>query len=82
MTAWLGESVTKAVEVEFDRYIAAGDLAQTVERIQSCKLLATSAAASSACIFRDARLPAGFDRACCWHEECASAAALHDPIDR
>jgi hypothetical protein len=33
-TAWLGESVSKAVEVEFDRYIAAGDLAQTVKRIE------------------------------------------------
>jgi hypothetical protein len=31
---WLAESVSKAVEVEFDRYIAAGDLAQTVARIQ------------------------------------------------
>jgi hypothetical protein len=33
-TAWLAESVSKAVEVEFDRYIAAGDLAQTVQRIE------------------------------------------------
>jgi hypothetical protein len=33
-TTWLGESVSKAVEVEFDRYIAAGDLAQTVKRIE------------------------------------------------
>ncbi len=33
VTAWLSESVTRAVEIEFDRYIAAGDLAQTVERI-------------------------------------------------
>lgn len=32
-TAWLAETVTKAVEIEFDRYIAAGDLAQTIERI-------------------------------------------------
>ena len=31
---WLAETVSKAVEVEFDRYIAAGDLAQTIERIQ------------------------------------------------
>ena len=31
--AWLLESVQQAVTVEFDRYIAAGDLAQTVERI-------------------------------------------------
>ncbi len=34
VTAWLAESVVKAVEVEFDRYIAAGDLAQTVQRIE------------------------------------------------
>lgn len=33
VTAWLAESVTKAVEIEFDRFIAAGDLAQTIERI-------------------------------------------------
>lgn len=33
-TAWLAESVSKAVEIEFDRYIAAGDLAQTVKRIE------------------------------------------------
>jgi hypothetical protein len=33
VTAWLGESVVKAVEVEFDRYIATGDLAQTIARI-------------------------------------------------
>ena len=32
--AWLGESVSPAVAVEFDRYIAAGDLAQTIERIR------------------------------------------------
>jgi len=32
-TAWLAESVPKAVQIEFDRYIAAGDLAQTVARI-------------------------------------------------
>jgi hypothetical protein len=33
VTAWLAETVSKAVEIEFDRYIAAGDLAQTIERI-------------------------------------------------
>ncbi|MEX0677882.1 MAG: hypothetical protein WD063_12445 [Pirellulales bacterium] len=33
-TAWLAESVSKAVEVEFDRYIATGDLAQTVKRVE------------------------------------------------
>jgi hypothetical protein len=32
-SAWLAETVPKAVLVEFDRFIAAGDLAQTVERI-------------------------------------------------
>ena len=34
IVAWLKESVRRAVEVEFDRYIAAGDLAQTVKRIE------------------------------------------------
>jgi hypothetical protein len=34
VAAWLAETVTKAVEVEFDRFIAAGDLAQTVARIE------------------------------------------------
>jgi hypothetical protein len=33
-TAWLAECVSKAVEIEFDRFIAAGDLAQTVKRIE------------------------------------------------
>lgn len=33
-TAWLAGSVSRAVEIEFDRYIAAGDLAQTVKRIE------------------------------------------------
>ena len=33
-SAWLAETVRKAVPLEFDRYIAAGDLAQTVERIK------------------------------------------------
>ena len=31
---WLAETVSKAVAVEFDRYIAAGDLAQTIARIE------------------------------------------------
>ncbi len=31
---WLRDSVTQAVSVEFDRFIEAGDLAQTVERIR------------------------------------------------
>ncbi len=31
---WLIETVSRAVQAEFDRYIAAGDLAQTVERIR------------------------------------------------
>ncbi len=34
VVVWLGESVSQAVAVEFDRYIAAGDLAQTIERIK------------------------------------------------
>jgi hypothetical protein len=34
VATWFAETVSKAVEVEFDRYIAAGDLAQTVARIQ------------------------------------------------
>jgi len=33
-TDWLAESVSKAVEIEFDRYIAAGDLVKTVKRIE------------------------------------------------
>jgi hypothetical protein len=33
-SAWLADSVSKAVQVEFDRYIAAGDLAQTLKRIE------------------------------------------------
>jgi hypothetical protein len=31
---WLAETVTHAVKVEFDRYIAAGDLQKTIERIE------------------------------------------------
>ncbi|HVX61768.1 MAG TPA: hypothetical protein VHC19_14230 [Pirellulales bacterium] len=31
---WFKETVPRSVAVEFDRYIAAGDLAQTVERIE------------------------------------------------
>ncbi len=34
VVAWFTESVSRAVAVEFDRYIAAGDLAQTKKRIQ------------------------------------------------
>jgi hypothetical protein len=30
---WLTETVTEAVKVEFDRYIAAGDLRKTIERL-------------------------------------------------
>ena len=33
VTSFFMESVTKAVEVEFDRYIRAGDLAQTLARV-------------------------------------------------
>ncbi len=34
VSRWLAETVAKAVEIEFDRFIAAGDLAQTVARIE------------------------------------------------
>jgi hypothetical protein len=34
VVAWFRETVAQAVRVEFDRYIAAGDLAQTVARIE------------------------------------------------
>lgn len=34
IVAWFTESVLVAVRIEFDRYIAAGDLQQTVQRIQ------------------------------------------------
>ena len=34
VVAWFAESVTRAAAPEFDRYIAAGDLAQTLKRIQ------------------------------------------------
>ena len=34
IVAWFTESVPRAVTVEFDRYIAAGDLQQTIERVQ------------------------------------------------
>jgi hypothetical protein len=36
-TAWLVESVSHAVIVEFDRYIEAGDLEQTLKRIEQLK---------------------------------------------
>lgn len=36
-TNWLSESVSQAVEIEFNRYIAAGDLAQTIQRIEQLK---------------------------------------------
>ena len=38
-SAWLAESVTKAVEIEFDRFISAGDLAQTVLSRDRCDML-------------------------------------------
>ena len=34
VSTWLAATVSKAVQVEFDRYIAAGDLAQTIQRIR------------------------------------------------
>lgn len=33
IVAWFGETVGRAVEIEFDRYIAAGDLQRTKQRI-------------------------------------------------
>jgi hypothetical protein len=35
VVAWFAEAVSRAVRVEFDRYIEAGDLARTVERIET-----------------------------------------------
>ena len=35
VVAWFNETVSKAVQVEFDRYIAAGDLEQTKKRIEA-----------------------------------------------
>ena len=35
VVAWFNETVSKAVQVEFNRYIAAGDLEQTKKRIAS-----------------------------------------------
>jgi hypothetical protein len=35
--AWLAETVRQAVRIEFDRYIAAGDLRRTIERIERCR---------------------------------------------
>ena len=32
--AWLAETVRQAVRVEFDRYISAGDLGRTIERME------------------------------------------------
>ena len=32
--AWFRETVPRAVMVEFDRYIAVGDLKQTIERVE------------------------------------------------
>jgi hypothetical protein len=37
---WFAETVQRAVAVEFDRYIAAGDLKRTVERVQRIGQLA------------------------------------------
>ena len=34
IVAWFSETVGRAVRVEFDRYIAAGDLKRTLERVQ------------------------------------------------
>jgi hypothetical protein len=43
VVAWFGETVSKAVVAEFDRYIAAGDLAQTVKRIAAIQAKADQA---------------------------------------
>ena len=34
VVAWFGETVSQAVRVEFDRYIAAGDLQRTLKRAE------------------------------------------------
>jgi hypothetical protein len=34
VSTWLAETVSKAVEIEFNRFIAAGNLAQTIKRIE------------------------------------------------
>jgi hypothetical protein len=34
VAAWFAETVSYAVRAEFDRYIAAGDLQRTIERLQ------------------------------------------------
>jgi heme-degrading monooxygenase HmoA len=43
VVGFLAESVQQAVLVEFDRYIAAGDLAKTEERIQAVQSQSDSA---------------------------------------
>ncbi len=35
VVVWFGETVAKAAQLEFDRYIAAGDLAKTKQRIEA-----------------------------------------------
>jgi hypothetical protein len=37
--AWLTETVSEAVQVEFDRYIAAGDLEKTVRRMEQLQAM-------------------------------------------
>lgn len=34
---WFAEAVSRAVQVEFDRYIAAGDLEKTIERMEQLR---------------------------------------------
>ena len=36
--AWLKETVERAVRIEFDRYIAAGDLQRTIDRLQQLEV--------------------------------------------
>ena len=43
VVAWFRETVSKAVAAEFDRYIEAGDLAQTVKRIAALQAKADQA---------------------------------------
>lgn len=37
IVAWFRETVTRAVTIEFDRYIRSGDLSRTVERVEQIR---------------------------------------------
>ena len=60
VVSWFSKSVAQAVLVEFDRYIAAGDLAKSIERAsrveKACMLPRISPAASWGCTFDNAEL--------------------------